>query len=309
MLYRKLHRVAVLIAAVCFSTAVQATEPLAAALKTGGEVSVAPCILCLDVGNTDMLGGVYAGDVLKATFRYSTEDFGSADQLGLFLLSILKQNGFEPHTIQGISMGSVVPDCNWVIQKACGQYLPQARYYELNSAQCNATPLSPLRVKYKNGHEVGSDLIANALGAIQVYPGRNLLIVDMGTATTVCAVTKNKEFLGGAILPGASLWAQALSMNTAQLPEALVSRTTPLSALGTSTTVECIQSGIYYGQLGAIKEIIMRSKAEFFKGDTVMIIGTGGCASRYTAEKIFDHVMPELVLQGLLRAYLTLGQQ
>ena len=156
-----------------------------------------------------------------------------------------------------------------------------------------------LRIKYRNPLEVGADRIANAIAGTHIYPDKNLIIVDLGTATTFCAITKNHDYLGGSIISGLKLNMESLEAKTAKLPSVeIVSRD---EVLGQST-VESLQSGLYYGHLGAMREIITRMNHECFNGEKAFVIGTGGFSSLFEKEKIFDLITPDLVLKGNLIA-------
>jgi type III pantothenate kinase len=147
--------------------------------------------------------------------------------------------------------------------------------------------------------EVGVDCIANSIVAASLYPNKNLILVDLGTATTFCAVTKERDYLGGSIIAGLKLNMESLEAKTAKLPSVeIVSRS---EVLGLST-VESLQSGLYYGHLGAMREIITRINSEAFKGENAFVIGTGGFSTLFEKEKIFDVIIPDLVLKGNLIA-------
>ena len=156
-----------------------------------------------------------------------------------------------------------------------------------------------LKILYKDPKEVGADRIADAMGAIKLYPDRNLIVVDFGTATTVCAITKDREFLGGNIIPGVRLAMDALESKTAQLPT--VEIRTMKTAVG-RTTVESIQSGLYWSAVGTVRELVTRITSEAFDGDAPLVIGTGGFASLFAEEGLFDAIVPDLILTGLLEA-------
>jgi type III pantothenate kinase len=157
-----------------------------------------------------------------------------------------------------------------------------------------------LTIKYKNPKEVGADRIANAIGGISFFPDKNLFIIDLGTATTVCAISEKREYLGGTILPGLRLGMESLKNNAAKLMEVKIQ--SPSSYLGRSTK-ESIQSGLYFGQLGALKEIVQGIKQEVFPNQDVTIIGTGGFSQLYKETSLFDVILPDLVLSGLAKAY------
>lgn len=251
-------------------------------------------LLCLDVGNTHVMGGVFDGQELRVRFRYATHMLGTADQFGIFLLNILNTNGIDPVDIKATAVSSVVPSCDYSIKHTVSMYL-KSNYFILK-----AGVKTGLNIKYKNQNEVGADRIANAIGAMHAFPNKNLIIVDMGTATTLCAITKNKDYLGGSILPGLRLGMESLRSNTAKLTE--VDIEAPEETIG-RTTRESIQIGLYYGQLGALKEIIHNYKKDVFSGEPVMIIATGGFSQLYRDKGLFDIILPDLVLQGLAKAY------
>lgn len=251
-------------------------------------------LLCLDIGNTHILGGVFRGEELVARFRYATNLIGTADQFGIFLVSILQANHIAPGDISATAVSSVVPGCDYTIRHTISLYI-KSPFFVLQ-----AGVKTGLNIKYKNPNEVGADRIANAIGAVNAFPNKNLVIVDMGTATTLDAITKKRDYMGGAILPGMRLGMESLRTNTAKLME--VDIETPSAYIG-RTTRESIQSGLYYGQFGALKEIINGMKREMFHDETALIIGTGGFSQLFRDRSLFDVILPDLVLQGLSRAY------
>ena len=251
-------------------------------------------LLCLDVGNTHILGGVFDGDNLIVRFRYATNMMGTSDQFGIFLLQILRANEIDPKKIVATAVCSVVPSNDYTIKHAISSYL-NSSYFVLQTGAKTG-----LNIKYKNPNEVGADRIANAIGAVSAFPNKNIIIVDMGTATTLCAVSRTRDYLGGSILAGMRLSMDALKSNTAKLME--VNIEAPLSYIG-RTTRESIQSGLYFGQLGALKEIIQGFKSELFADEPVIVIGTGGFSQLYKDKVLFDVILPDLVLQGICKAY------
>lgn len=250
-------------------------------------------ILCLDVGNTTIHGGVFEGDQLKIQFRRTSEFRASSDELGLFLRGALRENGVDPGAITRIALCSVVPDAIHSLRGCC------QKYFSLVPFILQAGVKTGLKIKYRNPLEVGADRIADAIAATHLYPGKNIIIGDFGTATTFSAVTKEREFLGGAILPGLRLSMEALEEKTAKLPSVEIVAAT--EAVGRST-VESIQAGIYFGQIGVTKEITARIAREVFDADAPVIIGTGGFAGLFERTGLFAAVIPDLVLQGLNQA-------
>ena len=249
-------------------------------------------ILALDVGNSQIFGGVYdEQDNLKFRFRKTSKTGASSDEIGIFLRSVLRENQMDPSQVQQIALCSVVPDVVYSIKNAC------KKYFNINPFILQAGVKTGLKINYRNPLEVGADRIANAIAATHMCAKKNLIIVDLGTATTFCAVTKNKDYLGGSIVAGLRLSMESLENQTAKLPSVEI---VPMKeALGRST-VESLQSGLYFGHLGTIREISKRISEECFDGEKPFIIGTGGFASLFEKEKVFDMIQPDLVLQGLL---------
>ncbi len=247
-------------------------------------------IMTIDVGNTTMTGGIFEGDNLVLQFRRSTSSSQSSDEIGLFLRDVLLMNNFDYKQIDRISCCSVVPQINHSLQNAF------KKYFKVPFLFIQPGIKNGLKIKYANPKEIGADRIAAAIGAAGLEPNKNLIVIDMGTATTVDIVTASKEYLGGAILPGISMSVRSLASGTAQLPNVEVIE--PKKCCGT-TTIEAIQSGIFYGQAGSIKELCSLYKENIFGGKKPYIIGTGGFSSLFKDYNIFDVIVPDLVLQGL----------
>ena len=173
------------------------------------------------------------------------------------------------------------------------------KYFNITPFVLQAGVKTGLKIKYRNPLEVGADRIANSIAATHAYPNQNLVIVDLGTATTFCAITSDKDYLGGAIIPGLRISMEALESRTAKLPSVEILK--PDYACGRST-IESIQSGLYYSHLGAMKELIDRYQKEIFQGKKPFVIGTGGFSRLFQGTGIFDAELPDLVLYGLLIA-------
>jgi type III pantothenate kinase len=255
-------------------------------------------ILALDVGNSQILGGLIEetdqGPKILFRFRKTSKGGTSSDEYGLFLREVLRENGFALDSIQAIAICTVVPEVMHSLRGACQKYFGKAPFV------LQAGVRTGLKVKYKNPVEVGADRIANAIGAITRYPGKDLMIIDLGTATTFCAISKDKEYLGGSIIAGLRISMQALESNTAKLPS--VEIIAPTAALG-KATVESIQMGLYHGHLGAMQTIVERISEEAFEGRRPFVIGTGGFSRLFEREGIFDADVPDLVLLGLYDAF------
>ena len=248
-------------------------------------------ILCLDVGNSQIYGGLFDGGRLRAQFRRSSTVHSSSDELGVFFRSVLRENQVNPDDVSAIAICSVVPDMLYSLRAFC------QRYFRLEPLVLKPGVKTGLKIAYRDPKEVGADRIADAVGAIKLFPGRNLIVADFGTATTLCAITKHKEFLGGNIIPGVRLAMEALETRTAQLPS--VEIVTPSSALGRST-VESIQAGLYWSNVGMVRELVSRITAEIFSDAPPLVIGTSGFAQLFNREKLFDYLVPDLILTGLM---------
>ncbi len=247
-------------------------------------------ILCLDVGNTQIHGGVFDRDVLKMQFRRTSEFRASSDELGIFLRSVLRENGVHYEEIQHIALCSVVPDAIHSLRSAC------IKYFNLTPFSLQAGVKTGLKIKYRNPLEVGADRIANAIAVTHLFPERDVIVVDFGTATTFDAINREKEYLGGVILAGLRISMESLETRTSKLPS--VEIVTLKQALGRST-VESIQSGLYWGNIGVVKELKERLSDECFNGEKPFVIGTGGFSSLFDKTGLFDQIMPDLVLKGL----------
>jgi type III pantothenate kinase len=250
-------------------------------------------ILALDVGNSQIFGGVFVKDQIKLHFRKTSKTGASSDELGLFLRSVLRENSLNPDDVQKIAICSVVPDVIYSLRNACRKYFGKMPFI------LQAGVKTGLKIKYRNPLEVGADRIANAIAALQMYPNKNIIIVDLGTATTFCAINTDREYLGGSIIAGLRLSMESLEAKTSKLPS--VEIITMNEVLGRST-VESLQSGLYFGHLGQIKELTSRLSDECFSKAKPFVIGTGGFSSLYEQEKVFDVIQPDLVLHGLVQA-------
>lgn len=251
-------------------------------------------MLCLDVGNSHLYGGVFEADKIKLRFRHASKE-STSDELGLFLKQVLRENHCSPASITQIAIGSVVPQLDYSLRSAC------IKYFSIDPFFLQAGVKTGLNIKYRNPVDVGADRIADAIAATHRFPNQPLIMIDFGTATTFCVVDANKAYLGGAILPGLKLSMDALSHNTAKLPAVDIVRVRDV--VGRST-VESIQSGIYFGALGAVREVIHRVKTQVFAEEEVLVLATGGFASLFEQENIYDHLLPDLVLEGLRLAVL-----
>lgn len=246
--------------------------------------------LSLDVGNSQIFGGLFNGDNLLFSFRRITERIASSDELGIFFCNVIRENGFSPSDVDSVGYCSVVPDINHSLRNAA------LRYFNRTPFSLQAGVKTGLKLLYKNTAEIGADRIADAIGAVARFPAKNLIIVDFGTATTVEAVTAAKEYLGGIIAPGLRTAMNSLEKDTARLPKVEIVK--PDVTCGRST-IESIQAGLYWGHYGMLKEIIRRYRKECFAGKDSTVVATGGFAGLFVDTELFDSLVPNLVLEGI----------
>ena len=247
-------------------------------------------ILCLDIGNSQIFGGVFGNESLELTFRRTSQLRSSSDELGVFFRTVLRENDIDPKSITKVAICCVVPDLLYSLRATC------QKYFRIEPLILRPGIKTGLKILYRDPREVGADRIADAIGAVKLYPERNIIVADFGTATTICAISHKKEFLGGNIVPGVRLAMQALEERTSQLPS--VEIVPPRQALGRST-VESIQSGLYWSNVGMVRELVSRIIEEEFDRDLPLVIGTGGFAQLFSRENLFDHFVPDLILEGL----------
>jgi len=250
-------------------------------------------ILALDVGNSQIFGGVFEDGELTIRFRKPSRSPTSSDELGLFLRGVLRENGGDPSSVQQIALCSVVPEILYSLRNCC------RKYFGLDPFVLQAGVKTGLKIRYRNPLEVGPDRIANAIAATHLYPDQNLIIVDFGTATTLDIVRAGRDYLGGIILPGLRIQMEALEKNTARLPNVEI---VPGGDLVGRSTVECIQSGLYFGNRASIRGLTREIRQDVFEGQPALVIATGGFSRLFESEQLFDVMLPDLVLIGLERA-------
>ncbi|MBL7662340.1 type III pantothenate kinase [bacterium] len=246
--------------------------------------------LCLDVGNTNLYGGVFAGEELITSFRRDTTTGSAADEFGVFFRTVLRENGIDPSLVTKVGISSVVPSQVHSLRGAA------VKYFNCEPFILRAGVKTGLKILMKNPPDVGADRIANSISAVKRYPQQNIIIVDFGTATTYCAISKNAEYLGGAIIPGIKISMESLESRTARLPRVEIVK--PENALGRST-VESIQAGLYYSAVGCTREICQNLIRETFKNEKTIIIGTGGFSRMFEDAGLFDTILADLVLDGV----------
>lgn len=251
-------------------------------------------LLCLDMGNSQVYGGVFHGDELHCSFRFNSQQSATSDELGVFLRAVLREHGVTKDDITAIAYASVVPERDYSVRSACIKYL------DVDPFVLKPGVKTGLNIHYKNPNEVGADRIANAIAVSHMFVSKNILVVDFGTATTMCAISEKKDYLGGLIVAGMRISVEALHQNTAKLPPVAIAK--PDQVLG-RTTRDSIQSGVYYAQLAAIKDLKDRLSRDLFNHRNVVVIGTGGFAYLFEDEGVFTAIVSDLVLHGLRMAH------
>ncbi len=249
-------------------------------------------ILVFDVGNTNMVIGVFDEDKLLTDWRIRTDAFRTCDEYGMILNSLFTYNRLNTHNVSAVIISSVVPSLMMELEELSYKYF-----------FCKPLIVGPgiktgLAIKYDNPREVGADRVVNAVGAYAKYGGP-LIIIDFGTATTFCVVNAKGDYLGGAIAPGIKTSTDALVARAAKLPR--VELIKPKFLIG-KNTVQSMQSGIIYGFAGQIEGIVNRMKKEI-EGE-VQVIATGGLAALMAEETdVIDTVDELLTLNGLRIIY------
>lgn len=246
-------------------------------------------ILTLDIGNTNIKTALFEGMEMRQYWRISTDRQRSSDELGLLLMNLLQYNRIDRGQIDGIMMSSVVPQINFTVEHMC------RNYFGIEPMKIEPGVRTGINIKYENPRELGSDRIANAVAAYELYGGP-CITIDFGTATSFGVISERGEFLGGAICPGLKLAADALTERAAKLPR--FELTKPESVIGRSTVTN-MQAGIVYGYIGQVNYLIERMKKEL-NAPHARVIATGGLAVLVAEESNVIDVMDGLLtLKGL----------
>lgn len=245
-------------------------------------------LLCIDLGNTNITFGLYDGDDLHCHWRIKTDHYKMPDEYGILLFNLFAHAGHRPQDVTGICMCSVVPPLTGIFEQMCSLYFGQA------PLRVDVGVKTGVKIRYDNPHEVGADRVVDAAAVYQLYGGP-ACVVDFGTATTFDAISRDGEYLGGAIAPGIGIAAEALFAKTAKLPRVDLVR--PPRAIG-SNTVHSMQSGLLYGYVGLVEGMVARFQVEL--GSDMRVIGTGGLAETIARETdVIQAVDPWLTLKGL----------
>jgi type III pantothenate kinase len=250
-------------------------------------------LLAINANNTNTVFAVWEGNALKGAWRAATDAGRTADEYVVWLDHLLALSGLARRQLAGTIIASVVPDANFNLRRLCRDY-------------CNSEPLvvgeagvaTGIEALVDRPDEVGADRLVNTVAAHDRYRGP-LIIVDFGTATTFDVVDRDGNYRGGVIAPGINLSLQALALAAAKLPSVTIAR--PPKVIGTGT-VECMQSGIFWGYVGLVEGLVSRIKAEF--GAAMGTVSTGGLAPLFDgATAVIERTDPTLTLWGLKLVY------
>lgn len=250
-------------------------------------------LLAIDVGNTNVTIGVFDGARLAHSWRLAALRERTADEMGIFVNGLFEQTGVDISKLSGVALASVVPTLTRPMEEMA------ERYFGLTPLTVDAFNAG-MPVHYTPIGDVGADRIVNAVAAWDKY-GRAesvpLIVVDFGTGTTFDVISKRGEYLGGIICPGIGISADALFQRAARLPRVDVRK--PERTIG-QTTVEAMQSGLFFGYVELVDGLVRRTRQELEDGARATVIATGGLADIFSGESTaIQHVERNLTLDGL----------
>ena len=251
-------------------------------------------LLAIDVGNTNIVLGVFDGDRLAESWRLATLRERTADEVGILVTHLFERSAIDLRSVRGIILSSVVPPLTRTMEEMAERFFGQ-RPLTVDPGSNTGMP-----VLYSPASDVGADRVVNAVAAYEAY-GRAtrspVIVVDFGTATTFDAISAAGEYIGGVICPGIGISADALFQRAARLPRVDVRK--PDAVIG-RTTVTSMQSGLFFGYVSMVDGIVSRMRAELDGGDRATCLATGGMAETLAGETTaIETVVPDLTLQGL----------
>ncbi len=249
-------------------------------------------LLAIDVGNTNIVFGIFSGDVLRVSWRLATLPNRTGDELWVLVSRLMSERDVLLDDIDGVVLSSVVPALTTTVSEMVKVGLDKT---VLVVDAGNAG----LPVRYENPLEVGADRLVNSVAALKLFgqPARPIVVVDFGTATTFDVISSSGEYCGGVICPGVDISAEALFNRAARLP--MVSVGKPEMLIG-RTTVSSMQSGLFYGYVAMVEGILERLRIELQTDQKLWSVATGGLASAVASETTrIDKVCDELTLIGL----------
>ena len=245
-------------------------------------------LLGIDVGNTNIVLGVFDGEELVADFRLHTDERSTGDEMGLLISGLLEGRDIAAGNVTAVVVSNVVPILSRPIDELSHHYFKMAAMVVAPAIRTG------MRILSEDPRQVGADRIVNSIAAFKRYGGP-AVVVDFGTATTFDAISKQGDYLGGAIAPGLVIGLDALVAHAAKLTR--VELVAPPSVIGRNTTAS-MQSGLVYGYVGLIEGIVGRMKREL--GEDTRVVATGGLAELIAAQtSAIDSVDQRLTLDGL----------
>ncbi|MDD4048885.1 MAG: type III pantothenate kinase [Clostridia bacterium] len=249
-------------------------------------------LLVFDVGNTNIVLGIYDGDKLIKDWRLSTNRNNTVDECGIAICNLFIYSGLDYHDVKAIAISSVVPPVMPTLVEM------SRKYFNVEPLIIGPGVKTGMAILYENPKEIGADRIVNAVAGYELYGGP-LIIVDFGTATTFCVISKKGEYLGGAITAGIGISTEALFDKAAKLPR--IELVKPQKVIGRNT-VSSMQSGIIYGYVGQVDGIVKRIKAEM--ESDAFVVATGGMAKLIASEsETINKVDALITLEGLKIIY------
>ena len=251
-------------------------------------------LLAFDVGNSNIVLGVFKDGKLIQNWRLETDNNKSADEYGMIINQLFSYEGLEINQVKDVIISTVVPSMLFTLQHL------SSKYFNKRAIVIEPGVKTGLIIKYDNPKQVGADRIVNAVAAYSKYGGP-LVVIDFGTATTFCAVSENEEYLGGTIAPGLKISSEALFEKTAKLPK--VELEEPGHTI-CRNTIQSKQSGLVYGPVGMVDFVVRKMKEELREctksGKEPLVIATGGLATLIDQESsCIDYVDKMLTLEGL----------
>ena len=250
-------------------------------------------ILVCDVGNTNMVLGVYEGEKILRAWRISTDRNKTSDEYGISIKQLFEYENLKMEDIESVIISSVVPTIMHALENMC------KRYFKKKPIVIGPGVKTGINIKYDNPKEVGADRIVNAVAAFEKYGGP-IIIVDFGTATTFCAISEEGDYLGGVIAPGITISSEALFQKASKLPR--VELVKPEKVLN-KNTINSMQAGIIYGYVGMVDYLIAKMEEELGV-KSKHVIATGGLSSVISSEsKAITVIEKMLTLEGLRIIY------
>lgn len=249
-------------------------------------------LLVVDIGNTNIVMGIYIGEELTGHWRVVTDREKTEDEYGVLISQLLLRSGIDGSEVDSIVISSVVPPLTITFEDLA------VKYFKKTPLIVEPGIKTGIKIRYDNPKEVGADRIANAVGAFGKYRS-GCIVVDFGTATTFDVISSQGDYMGGVIAPGINISAEALFKETSKLPRVDISK--PPVIIG-KNTVGSIKAGIFYGYVSLVDGIVSRIKNEW--KEDLIVIGTGGIAKTIAADSsTIDLVDENLTLDGLRIIY------